>query len=141
MPEGHSVHRLAIDHTKCLEGQRLQVSSTQGRFEVGSQLLSGKSLKSVDTNGKHLYYSFSSELVLHVHLVLYGKFRLHQSPPPEPRGAVRIRFVSETYTLDLNGPNQCFLNAKQVRDSKLKLGDEPRPKSISKRDCKFFPNL
>lgn len=126
MPEGHTVHRLAMDHTKWLGGQRLKVSSPQGRFQAGSQLLSGKSLKSVEAHGKHLYYSFSSELVLHVHLGLYGKFRLHQSPPPEPRGAVRIRFVGNTHTLGLNGPNQCvILSSKQVRDSRSRLGEDP----------------
>ncbi len=126
MPEGHTVHRLAIDHTKWLSGQRLKVSSPQGRFEAGSQLLSGKSLKLVEAHGKHLFYSFSSEIFLHVHLGLYGKFRLHPSPPPEPRGAVRIRFVGKAHTLDLNGPNQCeILSEKQVRDSKSKLGEDP----------------
>ncbi len=126
MPEGHTVHRLAIDHTKWLTGERLKVSSPQGRFEAGSKLLSGKNLRTVEAHGKHLYYYFSSELVLHVHLGLYGKFRLHQSPPPEPRGAVRVRFVGKTHTLDLNGPNQCeILGSKQVRDSKSKLGEDP----------------
>jgi len=126
MPEGHTVHRLAMDHTKWLAGKRLRVSSPQGRFEVGAQLLSGKSLKTVEAHGKHLYYTFSSELVLHVHLGLYGKFRLYASPPPEPRGAVRIRFVGKTHTLDLNGPNQCeILSSKQVRDSRSKLGEDP----------------
>ena len=126
MPEGHTVHRLAIDHTKWVAGERLKVSSPQGRFEAGAQLLSGKSLKTVEAHGKHLYYSFSRELVLHVHLGLYGKFRHHQSPPPEPRGAVRIRFVGKTHTLDLNGPNQCeILSSKQVSDSMSKLGEDP----------------
>ncbi len=89
-------------------------------------MLSGKCLQSVEAHGKHLYYRFSSELVLHVHLGLYGKFRLHQSPPPEPRGAVRVRFVGKNHTLDLNGPNQCeILNSKQALDSKSKLGEDP----------------
>ncbi len=126
MSEGHTVHRFAIDHNKWLAGQRLKVSSPQGRFEAGAKLLFGKSLKTVEAHGKHLYYSFSSKLVLHVHLGLYGKFRLHQSPPPEPRGAVRIRFVGKTHTLDLNGPNQCeILSSKQVCDSRSKLGEDP----------------
>jgi endonuclease-8 len=126
MPEGHVIHRLALDHTKWLAGERLKVTSPQGRFEDGSQLLSGRHLKSVEAHGKHLFYRFSTQLILHIHLGLYGKFRLHQSPPPEPRGAVRVRFVGKARTLDLNGPNQCeILNAKQVGDSRSKLGEDP----------------
>jgi len=57
---------------------------------------------------------------------LYGKFWVHQSPPPELRGAVRVRFVGQAHTFDLNSPNQCeILSSKQARDSKLKLGEDP----------------
>ncbi len=126
MPEGHTVHRLARDHFKWFVGQRLKVSSPQGRFAEGSKLLDGRTLRSVEAHGKHLYYIFSRDHVLHVHLGLYGKFRLHDSPPPEPRGAVRVRFIGKANTLDLNGPNQCvILNSQQVVDSKKKLGEDP----------------
>ena len=74
MPEGHTVHRLARDHSRWLAGQRLKVTSPQGRFEVESQLLSGKTLRSVEAHGKHLYYSFSDDRVLHIHLGLYLRF-------------------------------------------------------------------
>ncbi|MCY2976229.1 MAG: Fpg/Nei family DNA glycosylase [Planctomycetota bacterium] len=126
MPEGHTVHRLARDQSKWFSGQRLKVSSPQGRFAEGSELLDGRTLKSVEAHGKHLYYFFSGVHVLHVHLGLYGKFRLHASPPPEPRGAVRVRFIGKTNTLDLNGPNQCVvLNAQQIADSRKKIGEDP----------------
>lgn len=126
MPEGHTVHRLARDHSRWLAGQRLKVTSPQGRFEVESQLLTGKTLRSVEAHGKHLYYTFSDDRVLHIHLGLYGKFRLHKAPPPEPRGAVRVRFVGKDRALDLNGPNQCeILNTEQVIDSKARLGEDP----------------
>ena len=126
MPEGHTVHRLARDHSRWLSGHRLKVSSPQGRFETESELLTGKILKTVEAHGKHLYYTFSNDQILHIHLGLYGKFRLQKAPPPEPRGAVRVRFVSKAYTLDLNGPNQCeILTAGQVVNSKAKLGEDP----------------
>ena len=126
MPEGHTVHRLARDHSKWLAGQKLEVSSPQGRFESEAKLLTGKTLKSVEAHGKHLYYTFSNKLVLHVHLGLYGKFRLHTAPPPEPRGAVRVRFLSRSHALDLNGPNQCeILSNEESLNSKAKLGEDP----------------
>jgi endonuclease VIII len=126
MPEGHTIHRIARDHAKWFEGQRLAVSSPQGRFEDSAKLLDRKTLRRVEAHGKHLYYFFTSNLTLHIHLGLYGKFRLHKNPPPDPRGAVRVRFVGKTGSLDLNGPNQCeILNADQVGKSKAKLGEDP----------------
>lgn len=126
MPEGHTVHRMAQDHTKWIGGQRLSVTSPQGRFEQEAILLTGKVLKSVEAHGKHLYYTFGAKHTLHVHLGLYGKFRLHKSPPPEPRGAVRVRFVGSEHALDLNGPNQCKILDKQgVIESQARLGQDP----------------
>jgi endonuclease-8 len=126
MPEGHTIHRIARDHAKWFEGQRLTVSSPQGRFKDSAALLNRKTLKQVEAHGKHLYYFFTSKLTLHIHLGLYGKFRLHKTPPPDPRGAVRVRFVGKTHSLDLNGPNQCeILNIEQVAKSKAKLGEDP----------------
>ena len=34
MPEGHTIHRLARDHTRDFVGQKLQLKSPQGRFEL-----------------------------------------------------------------------------------------------------------
>ncbi len=126
MPEGHTVHRMAQDHTTWVAGQRLSVTSPQGRFADEAILLNGKILKSVEAHGKHLFYSFGAKHVLHVHLGLYGKVRLHKAPPPEPRGAVRVRLVGRVHSLDLNGPNQCEILDKQgALDSQKKLGQDP----------------
>jgi endonuclease VIII len=113
MPEGHTVHRMAQDHFKWIGGNRLTVTSPQGRFEQESSLLSGRVLQSVEARGKHLYYGFGANRTLHVHLGLYGKYRLHESPASEPRGAVRVRFIGKKNTLDLHGPNQCELLDKK----------------------------
>ncbi|MEM9942783.1 MAG: Fpg/Nei family DNA glycosylase, partial [Planctomycetota bacterium] len=32
MPEGHTIHRIARDHNKDFKGQKLIVTSPQGRF-------------------------------------------------------------------------------------------------------------
>ena len=41
MPEGHTLHRAARDHSPILVGQQLQVSSPQGRFAAGAAQLDG----------------------------------------------------------------------------------------------------
>ena len=72
MPEGHSVHRLARQFSDVFSGQRLAVSSPQGRFADGAALLNGRTLVASVAHGKHLFLHFDHGLVLHVHLGLYG---------------------------------------------------------------------
>lgn len=72
MPEGHSVHRLARQFRDVFRGERLAVSSPQGRFVQGAALLDGSVLTSSEAHGKHLFLGFEHGLLLHVHLGLYG---------------------------------------------------------------------
>lgn len=72
MPEGHSVHRLARQFADVFSGQRLAVSSPQGRFTDGAALLDARTLMGTVAHGKHLFLHFDHGLVLHVHLGLYG---------------------------------------------------------------------
>jgi len=125
VPEGHTVHRIAQDHNRDFAGQRLIVSSPQGRFSSGARSLDGRNLDCVEAIGKHLFYRWGGK-TLHVHLGLYGKFRTHRSPPPAPRGQVRLRVVGEPKSFDLNGPTACELFTRQdearLRD---RLGEDP----------------
>jgi formamidopyrimidine-DNA glycosylase len=72
VPEGHSVHRLGRQFGDVFAGERLAVSSPQGRFAQGAALLDGHVLTSSYAHGKHLFLEFDHGLVLHVHLGLYG---------------------------------------------------------------------
>ncbi|MET1066100.1 MAG: DNA-formamidopyrimidine glycosylase family protein, partial [Arthrobacter sp.] len=72
MPEGHSVHRLARQFGDVFTGERLAVSSPQGRFSQGAALLDGHTLVGSTAHGKHLFLEFEHGLLLHVHLGLYG---------------------------------------------------------------------
>lgn len=106
MPEGHSIHRAARDQRPLLVGQRLAVSSPQGRFAEGSALIDGRTCTGIDAYGKHLLYRFDED-ALHIHLGLFGRFRSDAQPAPEPRGLVRVRLESPSHVVDINGPNQC----------------------------------
>ena len=126
MPEGPTLHRLARDHTELLGGQKLTITSPQGRFAEAAETLDGKKLNKVEAWGKHIFYDFAGGRVLHVHLGLYGKYRVHDNPPPEPRGAVRVRMVGKKQTLDLNGPNQCeVIDAAACDEILARLGPDP----------------
>lgn len=73
MPEGHSVHRLARAFAELFAGQRLRVSSPQGRFTAGAALLNDQVLTGTVAWGKHLFHLFD-EQILHTHLGLYGSW-------------------------------------------------------------------
>lgn len=137
MPEGHSVHRLARQFADVFAGERLAVSSPQGRFAQGAALLDGQVLTGSVAHGKHLFLGFEHGLVLHVHLGLYGAwdfggdagFRGASSigaprkigerevygedpdpvyaGPPAPVGAVRVRLASGHGWADLRGATTC----------------------------------
>ena len=107
MPEGHTIHRAAQDHTKMLRGKVLDISSPQGRFIEGAALLDGQKCNAVEAYGKHLIYRFANGLALHIHLGLFGVFKTAKVPAAEPIGAVRIRMLSDSHVVDINGPNTC----------------------------------
>ena len=94
MPEGHTIHRIALKQAALLKGERLHVTSPQGRFEEGAKLLDGRTLKKITPFGKHLWYD-ADGVLLHVHLGLYGKFTVGHQPPPVPRGALRMRIETD----------------------------------------------
>ncbi len=126
MPEGHTIHRIARDHQKWFTGQKLIVSSPQGRFCDEARTTNGKLLRDVSAHGKHLFYHWNRNLMTHVHLGLYGKFRVHRNPPPEPRGAVRVRMTGAERSFDLVGPSCCELIDKlQFGQLKSRLGEDP----------------
>lgn len=72
MPEGHSVHRLARQFNDVFGGARLAVSSPQGKFAAGTMLVDGDVLEHAEAHGKQMFLYFAHDLVMRVHLGLYG---------------------------------------------------------------------
>lgn len=142
MPEGHSIHRLARQFTDVFVGERLAVSSPQGRFREGAALLDGRVLLDASAHGKQLFLRCEGGLVLRVHLGLYGAWEFggdetftgassigaprrigerevaddggtrHSASPPPPRGAVRVRLVSAHGWADLRGASTCTVETE-----------------------------
>jgi endonuclease-8 len=126
MPEGHKTHFIARQHTNFFSGQTLKVTSPQGRFRADARKASQKTLEQVTAVGKHLFYEFESQQLIHIHLGRYGKFRQHPSPPPAPVGQVRMRVVGDNHAMDLNGPTICRVIDADTRDEVIdKLGPDP----------------
>lgn len=155
MPEGHSIHRIARQMSDVFTGERVRVSSPQGRFTDGAALLDGHVIAGAYAHGKHLFVTFDNELTLNVHLGIYGNWSFggdetftgassigaprkigekeyaagEEQPyagPPEPKSTVRCRIVSEHGWADLVGPTICrTLTPEEVRTVRSKLGPDP----------------
>ena len=126
MPEGHTIHRLARDHRPHLVGKAVAASSPQGRFATGAEMLDGRVVERIHPYGKHLFYEFEGDVLLHVHLGLYGSWVHGAHPAPEPKGALRLRLTTDESWLDLRGPTACELFTPADRDRVLaRLGPDP----------------
>ena len=126
MPEGHTIHRLARGHTRLLVGRPVSVTSPQGRFATGAELLTGRVCEGIEPWGKHLFYDFEGGLLLHIHLGLYGGWTTGSGEPPAPRGALRVRMTAGDAWLDLRGPTACEVVTQGERDAVFaRLGPDP----------------
>lgn len=129
MPEGHTIHRIAIDHTKLLKGRSIEVTSPQGPFAADAERVDGLVLETIEAYGKHLFYHWSSGEIGHVHLGLFGKFRISpliDGRDVEPRGQVRMRLATDSVAIDLSGPTACSIDSPDVRHGILRrLGPDP----------------
>jgi endonuclease VIII len=153
MPEGHSVHRIALQFARHFVGHEIAVSSPQGRFEVGAAELDGRTMTDARASGKQLFLEFSSDRWLRVHLGMYGawdfviedslasigaprRLRIAESErlgnaiehfPPEPVGQVRVRLLTTTAVADLRGPTACeVLSPAEVDSVIAALGPDPQ---------------
>ncbi|MGO1973378.1 MAG: Fpg/Nei family DNA glycosylase [Propionibacteriaceae bacterium] len=124
MPEGHTLHRLALDLSDAFAGERVRVSSPQGRFADSARQLDGHVVVEAEADGKHLFIEFDNALWLHIHLGLIGSLAL--GPPAPPRGEVRVRIAHATVAADLRGPQLCAVRtASEVVAQHAKLGPDP----------------
>ncbi len=162
MPEGHSIRRQAIRFQELFVPSTCSLSSPQGRFERGAELLNGRVMTEARSIGKHLFLRFDPDsdgvgqvgvsdlgngvaaeapsLWLHVHLGLYGNWRFAESPPhddwvvPDPVGAVRVRIQNARAVADLSGPTCCeVLTNEEVDQVAERLGPDPLNSSADSR--------
>ncbi|WP_370891136.1 Fpg/Nei family DNA glycosylase [Janibacter sp. GXQ6167] len=129
MPEGHTIHRLALDLDRAFAGTHPSVSSPQGRFAAGAALLDGREFLSADAWGKHLFVEFAGDAWLHVHLGLIGTFVIDDTPwaaEAPVLGQLRLRIATEQHTADLRGPMTCaVLTPPEVDAVVARLGPDP----------------
>jgi endonuclease-8 len=116
---------LARLHQRRYAESSVRVSSPQGRF-ADAALLDGVVFRRASAWGKHLFHHYEGGGIVHVHLGLYGTFREHRTPMPEPRGQVRMRIVGTDHGTDLRGPTACeVIDEAQVSTILARLGPDP----------------
>ncbi|GAB3701574.1 Fpg/Nei family DNA glycosylase [Mariniluteicoccus flavus] len=124
MPEGHTLHRLALDLGAQFAGTAPAVSSPQGRLADAADLVDGTVLESTSAHGKHLFLDFAGDRTIHVHLGLIGTFQI--GPVGPPRGQVRLRLADATTAADLRGPQLAALRTPaEVAAVVARLGPDP----------------
>ncbi|WP_038103991.1 Fpg/Nei family DNA glycosylase [Tropheryma whipplei] len=77
MPEGHSIHRSAIQFEHNFVGKKIGISSPQGRFSPGARLLDKQRMISAKAYGKQLLLGFENNRFLQVHLGIYGAWQFY----------------------------------------------------------------
>ena len=126
MPEGHVLHRAARLQGKRFNGRTVAAESPQGRFDSGAARLDEQKLDGIDANGKHIFYRFASGDVLHVHLGLFGKFRIQTPPFPDPSPNARLLLSTDRDRLHLAGPTTCeVITVDEADEVANRLGPDP----------------
>lgn len=133
MPEGHTVHRTALQFERNFAGAPVFVDSPQGRFAGSAVLVSGQTLISARAIGKQLFLDFPAGQTIRIHLGIYGKWTWHRGEgvvsgllTEVPVGQVRARFWSHNTLAELRGPTVCEVaTAEQIREVESRLGPDP----------------
>lgn len=125
MPEGHTIRHLATLHENAFVGTTIEAASPQGRFAEGAQKLHGRAMTETSAHGKHLFLHFDDDIV-HIHLGLYGWFKLRKNKAQIPTDATRLRISNELYLSDLSAPTKCEILDQTGVDKILnRLGPDP----------------
>ncbi|MGC1294559.1 MAG: DNA-formamidopyrimidine glycosylase family protein [Alloacidobacterium sp.] len=125
MPEGNEIHRFAEQHSAAFAGKRVRVDSPNGGF-ADAEILDRRKLLRIEAVGKHLGYSFGRDLILHVHLGMYGNFHQGKMPFPPVKGALRLRVSTKTDWIELRGGTDTSIFTQAKWESLLRrLGPDP----------------
>lgn len=126
MPEGNVIHHQARRLGRAFSKRAVRVDSPQGRFQDGAARVDGHVITKVEAHGKHLFIGFDNRLWIHVHLGLFGKWRIGNGEAPPPRGQVRMRLMTDEKYAELRGPTVCeVLNADEKRAAVARIGPDP----------------
>jgi endonuclease VIII len=120
MPEGDTIFRAARTLHRALAGRSVarfeSVYPALTRVDVDTPL-TGRTVESVTSRGKHLLMAFSGDLVLHTHMRMNGSWHIYR--PGEawraPARAMRVLVATADYVaVGFNVPVAEFLTAREL---------------------------
>ena len=110
MPEGDTIHYAANRIRSALEGripdEIVTPHARHGR-DRWPERLKGRAVSGVDAHGKHLFVRFEGDLVLHSHLRMTGKWKVHVAGTRWGRSAKRAWLVvraGDQEVIQFDGP-------------------------------------
>jgi endonuclease-8 len=126
VPEGNVIHNQARRLRRLFAGRIVSVDSPQGRFAADATLVSGRQVTRIEAHGKHLFIGFDNGVWIHVHLGLFGKWRIARGELPEPRGELRMRIWDDEGYAELRGPTRCVVIDQQAKQAAVaRIGPDP----------------
>ncbi len=129
VPEGNVIHNQARRLRNLFRGSAVRVDSPQGRFASDAKKIDGRTLDKVEAHGKHLFLRFE-DLWVHIHLGLFGKWRIAKGDAPAPQGQIRLRLRSDEGYAELRGPTVCELLDEEAKQAAVaRIGPDPIRKS------------
>ena len=97
MPEGDTLHRVALQITRQIRGKRAEAARARPELTRAPQL-AGHTLENAEARGKHLLLDFDSGLSVHSHLGMTGSWHIYPRGErwrkPAQRAALALRFDS-----------------------------------------------
>jgi len=81
MPEGDTIHHAANRIRAVLEGcvpEQILTPQARHRIDDWPRTLAGRTVRSVDAHGKHLFVRFEGGVTLHSHLRMTGSWGVHR---------------------------------------------------------------
>lgn len=105
-------------------------------------MLDGRTLRDVRAHGKHLFYEWEPDVVLHVHLGLFGTFRAFRSDPRPPTSGTRLAMANADVTIYLAGPTVCeVLDPAEADAIHDRLGPDPLARRSARSRAEFARRL
>ena len=120
MPEGDAIMWAATRIRPALEGRVIDRVRTHQRFaqDRWEERLAGRTLRAVDTHGKHLFLRFDGDLTIHSHLRMTGSWGVYRRGQRWRRAARRAWLVlgaGDDEVVQFDGPVLELLTDSRTR--------------------------
>jgi endonuclease VIII len=121
MPEGDTIHHAARRIREALEGrvpEEILTPHPRHRGSPWATRLAGRSLRSADAHGKHLFLRFAGDLTLHSHLRMTGMWGVYRPGQRWRRARSRAWLIlrsREWEVVQFDGPVLELLSESRIR--------------------------